>query len=367
VNDSLSTTEHADVIVIGAGMAGLRAAGLLAAAGRDVIVLDKGRRHGGRMATRRVDDATFDTGAIAFLARSAPLRADLAAWVSEGHARPTPTPTSVHADGPGDGSGDGSDAETWRGAPMMRSLPAALAGALDRGTGRSAVRLATQVTGLASGAGGWQVTALHEGTTGTLSSHALVLTAPAPQAIALLDTGRAMVSSTTIAQLLDVVYAPSLTVLARPADRTLGADALSSRVAVGPGTAAPDLERVHRNESTGASAVVAVTVQTSAAFSAAHLDGDRDAAAATAAAQASAVLGVPLEVVHVHGWRYAQVVAGIDVGDGPPALLDASSGSPLVLAGDLFGPSVLAGSVEASLRGVERAYLSGTAAAGLLL
>jgi predicted NAD/FAD-dependent oxidoreductase len=250
---------------------------------------------------------------------------------------------------------------------MMRSLPSALASAIDGGTGSNGVRLATQVTSIASGPGGWRVATLNEGSTGILSADTLVLTAPAPQALALLDNGRAMVSSTTMSQLADVVYAPSLTVLARPADRTLGGDALASRPTVGPGTAAPDLERVHRNESTGASAVVAVTIQASAAFSAAHLDGDRDTAAATAATQASTALGVPLEVVHIHGWRYAQVITGIDVGVDPPALLDASSGSPLVLAGDHFGPSVLAGSVEASLGGVERAYLSGTAAAGLLL
>jgi len=44
----------ADVLVIGAGMAGLSAAAALQKAGRKTLVIDKGRRIGGRMATRSV-------------------------------------------------------------------------------------------------------------------------------------------------------------------------------------------------------------------------------------------------------------------------------------------------------------------------
>ena len=46
-------------IVIGAGIAGLLAARQLAEAGRDVTVLDKGRGVGGRLATRRIGEATI--------------------------------------------------------------------------------------------------------------------------------------------------------------------------------------------------------------------------------------------------------------------------------------------------------------------
>ena len=62
--DSLKQTT--DVLVVGAGMAGLIAARELLRAGLSVLVLDKGRGVGGRLASRRIEGATFDHGAQAF-------------------------------------------------------------------------------------------------------------------------------------------------------------------------------------------------------------------------------------------------------------------------------------------------------------
>lgn len=53
---------RADVVVVGAGLAGLRAAQLLAAAGRDVVVLEAADAIGGRVRTDRVDGFTLDRG-----------------------------------------------------------------------------------------------------------------------------------------------------------------------------------------------------------------------------------------------------------------------------------------------------------------
>jgi phytoene dehydrogenase-like protein len=53
---------RADVVVVGAGLAGLRAAQLLAAAGRDVVVLEAADDIGGRVRTDRIDGFTLDHG-----------------------------------------------------------------------------------------------------------------------------------------------------------------------------------------------------------------------------------------------------------------------------------------------------------------
>jgi predicted NAD/FAD-dependent oxidoreductase len=51
-----------DVLIVGAGVAGLSCARRLAAAGREVIVLEKSRGLGGRCATRRIDSQPVDHG-----------------------------------------------------------------------------------------------------------------------------------------------------------------------------------------------------------------------------------------------------------------------------------------------------------------
>jgi len=353
-----------DTLIIGAGMAGLRAAALLRAEGHHVTIIDKGRRHGGRMATRRVEDAVFDTGVLDLAAHSAAFRREIASAVASGYAAPI---------------ADDMSTPRWRGSPTMRALPTALTARVTGGAGPGApvtVRLAATVTSLGISDGRWMVTLAEGSTVEQCMADALVITAPAPQSVVLLRSGSRLASDTTIAQLDAVTYTSSLTALVRPLDRTLrdlpidrATECDSQRA--GAGTAvAGDLLRVHHNRRTGASPVVALTLQPSASFSAQKFDGDRDAAAAMLADQASELVGTALEVVHVHGWRYAQVEHGIDL----PALRDDTAGAPLVLAGDLFQRHGVEGldverdgAVRApGLEGVERAFLSGSAAALLL-
>lgn len=62
--------EVSDYIIVGAGISGLTVASILSENGKSVLVVDKGRQVGGRMASRRIGDIRFDHGAQHFRAKS---------------------------------------------------------------------------------------------------------------------------------------------------------------------------------------------------------------------------------------------------------------------------------------------------------
>jgi len=63
-------TQTTDILILGAGLAGLLAAADLQASGFQSLVVDKGRGVGGRLASRRIGSATFDHGAQFITART---------------------------------------------------------------------------------------------------------------------------------------------------------------------------------------------------------------------------------------------------------------------------------------------------------
>ena len=69
-----------ETIILGAGVAGLTAAGVLRRAGREVVVLEKSRGLGGRAATRRWDGLPVDHGAQFFTARSPEFQKQVEEW-----------------------------------------------------------------------------------------------------------------------------------------------------------------------------------------------------------------------------------------------------------------------------------------------
>ena len=76
------------IAIVGAGIAGLSCAETLRAGGHDVVLFDKGRGAGGRMASRRVatalGDVAFDHGAQYFTAHNPDFAAAVAAWETSG-------------------------------------------------------------------------------------------------------------------------------------------------------------------------------------------------------------------------------------------------------------------------------------------
>ncbi|WP_213333473.1 FAD-dependent oxidoreductase [Acidithrix sp. C25] len=68
-----------DLVIIGAGLSGLVAASELSG-DIDLVVVDKARSPGGRLATRRIGDATFDHGAQFFTVRSQEFANEVTKW-----------------------------------------------------------------------------------------------------------------------------------------------------------------------------------------------------------------------------------------------------------------------------------------------
>ena len=95
-----------DVLVIGAGLAGVAAAVAAQDAGLDVRVVDRGRRPGGRMASRRLretgtdfDGRVVDHGASYFTVRDADFTEVVNSLIDRGIVRPWTDTFHVHSEG----------------------------------------------------------------------------------------------------------------------------------------------------------------------------------------------------------------------------------------------------------------------------
>jgi hypothetical protein len=293
-----------DVLVIGAGMAGLVAARELVAAGYSVRVVDKGRGMGGRLATRRSGAATFDHGAQFLLAHEPRFVAALEAWRSAGVLEPWGRAEAA------------SGGVRWRGAPSMTAIAKHLARDLD-------VLLGRRVIALRRTAAGWTADC-EDGT--AVAAGAVVITAPVPQALELLAASAIDLPAARGRALGTLGYEPCLAamvVLDGP-----------SRVPP-PGYIAPEygpLAWIADNHQKGVSAVPALTLHATAAFSRAHWDDPREASGRQLVEAASPWLGSSVLECVVHGWRYARPLRRAGrlfevVGSDPP----------LLMGGDAFG------------------------------
>ncbi len=73
-----------EIIVIGAGVAGLNAAQRLKQAGKEVLILEKSRGLGGRSATRRLEGNRVDHGAQYFTVREKAFQTEVNKWLQQG-------------------------------------------------------------------------------------------------------------------------------------------------------------------------------------------------------------------------------------------------------------------------------------------
>ncbi|HAV61423.1 MAG TPA: hypothetical protein DCY13_03555, partial [Verrucomicrobiales bacterium] len=187
-----------DVAIVGAGIAGLMTARQLVAAGRSVIVLDKGRGVGGRMATRRSGPVVFDHGAQYFTARDPDFLRLVNAWEQEGLVRQWARGFATM-----DGGRKIDETPRWTGVDGMTCIAKDLAADLN-------LRLQQTVTAVRQQTRGWRV-ALAEGD--SVAAGALLLTPPVPQSLQLLRKGQVQLPHDIRAALERIRYAPCLALL----------------------------------------------------------------------------------------------------------------------------------------------------------
>jgi renalase len=116
------------VLVVGGGIAGIAAARAVHQAGLPVVVRDRGRRLGGRMASRTTEGRPVDTGASYFTAADPAFVAVVEDWQRRGLAREWTDTFAVYGD-PDKSSTSGP--VRWGAAGGLRSLVEDLATGLD--------------------------------------------------------------------------------------------------------------------------------------------------------------------------------------------------------------------------------------------
>jgi renalase len=316
------------VVIVGAGMAGACAAAALVDGGHQVVLLDKGRGVGGRMATRRIGDATLDHGAQFFTVRT-----DEFAKVVDPLIR-----SGVVAEWCRGFGRDPDGHPRYRGTSGMASV---VKHVLPAGC---EVRTGCLVFAIHRAATGWRVM-LDDGS--GVDADAVIVTAPLPQAFSLLVAADVEMPEA----LFRTEYDRTLGLLA-VLDRPLDID--SALLAAGPSGGVRDATGftfIADNQRKGLSVVPAVTFHFDPAFSEASWDDDRDVIAAAMIERARPWLGTADIVdVEVKRWRFATPRTVW------PERTWLDSTETIALAGDAFaGPRV------------EGAALSGIAAAGALV
>ena len=322
--------------IVGAGMTGLMAARELQSHGVKVIVIDKGRSVGGRMATRWIETeghekGFFDHGAQFFTVRDLRFQSFVDEWISAGLVREWARGFAQSDDLP---HHDGHP--RYCGTAGMNAIARHLAIGLD-------VRVNTKVESLTRQAEQWSL-ALESGA--AIQADALLLTPPVPQSLALLNAGDCSLPDGTRYALERITYDPCFAVMA-----VLDAPARLPE----PGALQLQQEPIAwiaDNHRKGISPdAFTVTIHAGPDFTREHWEADHETVARKLLHAAGEWLRAPVKSWQVHRWRYSQPRL-----TNPEPCLLVNDAAPLIFAGDAFGAPR-----------VEGAALSGLAAAAALL
>jgi predicted NAD/FAD-dependent oxidoreductase len=337
---------NVDIAIVGAGLAGLTAALPLQAAGYSLLLLEKSRGLGGRLASYRLNGSRCDRGLryltdegrlLSGLVRSLRERQILTPWITASHRYTAeglqPNPPQTHYVAP--------EGMSQIAKELGRDVP---------------VWYSRRVAAITPQSQGWRVglEAVLAGSDAPLevTASAVILAIPAPQAVTILDTVPG-INADVMNRLQSVTYDPCLTLLAQYSRDRVPAQ-IPWRSVEFPGD--PDLswlglDSSKRESSSSGRDRPLVVINSSAELARSHLD-DRELTPVIEhlLSQGAARLGSWLQTPehrHLHRWRYA-----IPAQVWPQDTVVLDTRSPLVCCGDWCGS-----------RQVETALRSGLAAA----
>jgi hypothetical protein len=293
--------------------------------GAGVLVLDKGRGVGGRMATRRVGSWQFDHGAQSFTAKNPEFKAFVKAWVEAGVARLWCQSFARH-------QSPGSDAREgfYCGVGGMTAIPKHLAEGLD-------VRLSSTAVSLSAIDSGWSIRT-EDGR--AFVSDSVIVTAPMPQTMALLQSSHVDLPVDVSGQLGKITYERCIALLA-------GFD--DSVEIPSPGGDYPDSDSVSwlaDNHTKGVSTQPgALTLHANPEFSEAHWDADDEEITRMMIDSVRQIVTVEPQKTQVHRWRYSQPITNY-----PEQFVVCKEPGLIALAGDGFTGEKLEGAALSGLR-----------------
>lgn len=325
-------TNHADVVIVGAGLAGLLAAKTLEDRGKRVILLDKGRSVGGRMATRRIGTGVADHGAQFFTVRTPEFQKIVDQWLASGII-------FQWSMGWSDGSLEGI---TYDGFPRYASHGGMNAVTREVAATLKDVRVEVLVNNVQNVGNNWIVT---DQNGVEYTAPALILTAPVPQSLALLTEGGVKLNEKDKAALDAIQYACCLTgIFLMEGDIPLPSPGAVQR-------RNSPISWISNNKQKGISENATVlTVQASDSYSA-QLWNDPDPRILNAL-RTDLLVWLPTQHTIIEEqlkrWRYAKPTVLH-----PDRYLQAAGLPPLIFAGDAFGSPRIEGAALSGLAAAE--------------
>ncbi len=316
-----------DVLIVGAGLTGLIAARTLMDKGHKVLLIDKAKSVGGRMATRRMGSGKVDHGAQFFTVRSEQFQSEVDQWLKQGYIKPW----------------FGENHPRYMSPGGMNALAKALATDLP-------VQLKTEIKKIAQVTDGYR---LHSTTGEIFKAKAVILTIPAPQADELLERSHVELNKTAVEQLKTITFNPCL----------VGLFTLSTSPEL-PETGHLDqalpqgMMRIVDHHKKAISDTITVSVYMTGQWSKDYVD-EADGVVLNKIIQLSHDYFSKETVVasQLKKWRYAEAIQILR-----EPYLELSNKPPLMIAGDAF----LSNEDAATHARLESAFISGESVAGHL-